>query len=224
METKQIRIRTQIDVEVEQLHMNERYYICCKDKIKWADDMVLDKLNRLGICTLTFETVNSVPFFLNIPVFGEVVFNCDRRIWQTILFEKVFYGWQYNEVNVAKIYCYFAGQRADCLNRKFVYIWEKREHVKFPIREDLLCCVIEEYLVHLSALGFVNIRYYYYPYAAFGCKIMRNTLKPQRSKYADFLKRLLKDFPDTNDPFDYIQKKWLQSGEELEYIQDIDSV
>ena len=40
---------------------------------------------------------------MNIPVFGEVVFNCDRRIWQTILFEKVFYQWQYDDVNSARI-------------------------------------------------------------------------------------------------------------------------
>lgn len=186
--------------------------------------MVLNRINRLGICNLKFETVEAIPFFLNIPVFGEVVFNCDRRIWQTILFERVFYYWKYDEVSVPKIYCYFAGQQKDYLNRKFVYIWKKRGGIKFPDKEDLLCCAIEEYLVHLSALGFVDVRYYRYPYAEFSYQIVRNTLEPRRTKYAAFLEKILKSFPDTNDPFGHIQEKWVESGEELEYIPKLDTL
>ena len=216
---KQQRLREQVDFEVERLHTDEPYYLNCKAKIKGVDTTVLDCINRLG-----FKTMDEIPFFLNIPVFGEVVFNCDRRIWQTILFEKVFYQWQYDDVNSARIYCYFAGCQKGLLNQKFVYIWKKKGKVKFPQKEDLLRCAIEEYLVHLSALGFIDARYYFYPYSGMDHRIKRNSLKPQRRNYATFLEGLLVKFPDTNNPFPYIQEKWTHLGKEMEFIQDLDTL
>ena len=221
---EQQRLREQIDVEVERLHMDETYYLNCKAKTKGADTAVLNCINRLGICNLRFKTTDEIPFFLNIPVFGEVVFNCDRRIWQTILFEKVFYQWQYDNVNSARIYYCFAGSREGLLNQKFVYIWKKQGKPQFPIKKDLLRCAIEEYLVHLSALGFIDIRYYFYPYSGLNHRIMHSSLKPQRRNYATFLKRLLMNFPDTNNPFQYIQEKWISSGKEMEFIQNLDTL
>lgn len=221
---EQQRRREQIDVEVGRLHTDEPYYLSCKAKTKGADTAVLNCINRLGICNLRFKTTDEIPFFLNIPVFGEVVFNCDRRIWQTILFEKVFYQCQYDDMNSARIYCYFAGHRKDLLNQKFVYIWKKQDRVKFPQKEDLLRCAIEEYLVHLSALGFIDIRYYFYPHSGMNHGIMHSSLKPQRRNYATFLERLLMNFPDTNNPFQYIQEKWIGLGKEMEFIQDLDTL
>ena len=221
---EQQRLREQIDVEVERLHTDEPYYLSCKAKTKGADTAALNCINRLGICNLRFKTTDEIPFFLNIPVFGEVVFNCDRRIWQTILFEKVFYQWQYDDMNSARIYCYFAGCREGLLNQKFVYIWKKKGKVKFPSEEDILRCAIEEYLVHLSALGFIDIRYYFYPHSGMNHGIMHSSLKPQRRNYATFLERLLMNFPDTNNPFQYIQEKWISLGKEMEFIQDLDTL
>ena len=220
---EQQRLREQIDVEVERLHMDEPYYLSCKAKTKGVDTAVLNCINRLGICNLRFKTTDEIPFFLNIPVFGEVVFNCDRRIWQTILFEKVFYQWQYDDVNSARIYYCFAGSREGLLNQKFVYIWKKQGKPQFPIKEDLLRCAIEEYLVHLSALGFIDIRYYFYPYSGLDHRIMHRSLKPLRRNYATFLEGLLMKFPDTNSPFQYIQEKWISLGKEMEFIQDLDT-
>ena len=221
---EQQRLREQIDIEVERLHTNEPYYLSCKAKTKGADTAVLNCINRLGICNLRFKTADEIPFFLNIPVFGEVVFNCDRRIWQTILFEKVFYQWQYDDVNSARIYYCFAGSREGLLNQKFVYIWKKQGKPQFPIKEDLLRRAIEEYLVHLSALGFIDIRYYFYPYSGLDHRIMHRSLKPLRRNYATFLEGLLMKFPDTNSPFQYIQEKWISLGKEMEFIQNLDTL
>lgn len=220
---EQQRRREQIDIEVERLRTDEPYYLNCRAKVKGTDAAVLNCINRLGICNLRFKTTDEIPFFLNIPVFGEVVFNCDRRIWQTILFEKVFYQWQYDDVNSARIYYCFAGSREGLLNQKFVYIWKKQGKPQFPIKEDLLRCAIEEYLVHLSALGFIDIRYYFYPYSGLDHRIIHRSLKPLRRNYATFLEGLLMKFPDTNSPFQYIQEKWISLGKEMEFIQDLDT-
>lgn len=221
---EQKRLRERIDAEVERLRTDEPYYLNCRAEIKGTDAAVLNCINRLGICNLRFKTTDEIPFFLNIPVFGEVVFNCDRRIWQTILFEKVFYQWQYDDVNSARIYYCFAGSREGLLNQKFVYIWKKQGKPQFPIKEDLLRCAIEEYLVHLSALGFIDIRYYFYPHSGMNHGIMHSSLKPQRRNYATFLERLLMNFPDTNNPFQYIQEKWISLGKEMEFVQDLDTL
>lgn len=221
---EQQRLREQIEFEVERLHTDEPYYLNYKAKTKGTSVDVLNYINRLEICNLRFKTTDDIPFFLNIPVFGEVVFNCDRRIWQTILFEKVFFQWQHDKVNSAKIYCYFAGAREKLLNRKFVYIWKKKGRIKFPQKEDLLRCAIEEYLVHLSALGFIDIRYYLYPYSEPNYKILHHSLKPQRTNYTEFLKGLLIEFPDTNTPFRYIQEKWICLGKEMEFVRDLDTL
>ena len=221
---EQQRRREQIDIEVERLRTDELYYLSCKAKIKGTDAAVLNCINRLGICNLKFKTMDDIPFFLNIPVFGEVVFNCDRRIWQTILFEKVFYQWQYDDVNSVRIYCCFAGRWEGLLNQKFVYIWKKQGKVKFSQKEDLLRCAVEEYLVHLSALGFIDIRYYFYPHSGLDHGIMHRSLKPLRRNYATFLEGLLMKFPDTNSPFQYIQEKWVRLGKEMEFIQDLDTL
>ena len=135
----------------------------------------------------------------------------------------MFYKWQYDDVKIAKIYCYFAGYQKGLLNQKFVYILEKYGKVRFPQKEDLLRCAIEEYLVHLSALGFIDIRYYFYPYSGLDHRIMHKSLKPQRRNYATFLEGLLVKFPDTNNPFQYIQEKWISLGKGMEFVQDLDT-
>lgn len=117
----------------------------------------------------------------------------------------------------------FCGPSEGLLNQKFVYIWKKQGKPQFPIKEDLLRCAIEEYLVHLSALGFIDIRYYFYPHSGLDHRIMHSSLKPQRRNYATFLEEVLMEFPDTNSPFQYIQEKWIRLGKEMEFIQDLDT-
>ena len=215
--------REQIDIEVEQLYADEMNYLWYGDNLKKDDSIVLEQINRLKICDLKFKIINDIPFFFNIPVFGEIAFKCDRRIWQAILFEKVFYQWNSGTVRIPQIYCFFAGARRNLLNREFVYIWTKKGKVKFN-ENDLLCRAIGEYLVYLSALGFVDIRYYDYPCTDIEYNVMHYSLIPGRIEYAKFLQEVLKNFPDTNDPFRYIEEKWLQTGKHFEKISDIDTL
>lgn len=38
-----------------------------------------------------YQDTQSVPFFIDIPITGEMVFQCDRRIWQSIIFNRFIY-------------------------------------------------------------------------------------------------------------------------------------
>ena len=68
------------NIEIEKLK-NPEYYQ------KIAMSLVNDKsfFNKFKDMKFYSKTDGRVPFYINIPVFGEVVFNCDRRIWQGLL-------------------------------------------------------------------------------------------------------------------------------------------
>lgn len=38
-----------------------------------------------------YQDTQSVPFFIDIPITGEMVFQCDRRIWQSVIFNRYIY-------------------------------------------------------------------------------------------------------------------------------------
>ena len=74
----------------DELEKDVAYYLSFSRKLI-NSEQALNEINRLRICDLSFSRVKDIPFYLNIPVFGEIAFNCDRRIWQTILFENFIY-------------------------------------------------------------------------------------------------------------------------------------
>ncbi len=53
-----------------------------------------DKAFHEELCRLSFQRVNSgqIPFYLDIPISGEKVFDCDRRVWQAAIFDKFIYN------------------------------------------------------------------------------------------------------------------------------------
>lgn len=191
--------------EFERLQKDERYYLECSQQLV-ADGQVLNCINRLGICDLRFEKEEDLPFFLNIPVFGEVAFNCDRRIWQTLLFEKfIYYRREESTIQTTKVYFYFAKYKNNLLNPKFVH-YRKND---FP-ENDILRCAIEEYLVHLSGLGFIDKEFYNWPDPDREYEILTHTIEPKEKQYAVCIEQAIAKMPRTNDPFGYLQKEWIQ--------------
>lgn len=176
------------------------------------DGQALEEINKLGICNLKFLEIGDIPFYLNIPVFGEMAFNCDRRIWQTILFENFIYRRKENSVlQPKKVYFYFGNVQRDWLNWKFVHFWKN----KFP-EKSLLRCALEEYMIHLSGLGFIDSAFYRDANVYREYPVRRCTLEPGNTLYAEFLKQALAQMPPTNNPFGYLQEGWIKKCYELE--------
>lgn len=156
--------------------------------------------------------MKDIPFYLNIPVFGEIAFNCDRRIWQTILFENFIYRRKENSVlQPEKVYFYFGNVQKNWLNLDFVHFWKKN----FP-EKSLLRCALEEYMIHLSGLGFIDRAFYRDANVYREYPVRRCTLEPENTLYAEFLKQALAQMPPTNNPFDYLQEGWIKKCYELE--------
>lgn len=109
----------------DELEKDVAYYLSFSRKLI-NSEQALNEINRLRICDLSFSRVKDIPFYLNIPVFGEIAFNCDRRIWQTILFENFIYRRKENSVlQPEKVYFYFGNVQKNWLNLDFVHFWKK---------------------------------------------------------------------------------------------------
>ena len=65
--------------------------------------------------------IDKLPFFLNIPITGEMVFPCDRRIWQSALFDKFVFN-RNSE-----------GENKPTVHIKRVQTWIKKHNKQFPI-------------------------------------------------------------------------------------------
>ena len=52
------------------------------------DDKALDFIKQ----TKFFGVKREIPFFVDIPILGEIAFKCDRRIWQSAIFDKFIFN------------------------------------------------------------------------------------------------------------------------------------
>ena len=96
------------------------------------------------------------PFFIDIPISGEVLFRCDRRVWQGQIFDR----WVYNRrtdsdyINLLKIW--------DCLkdDHKIPFNPALEAKFEYPGVDEpkyLPYEVIRKYLGYLEQLGFIDI-------------------------------------------------------------------
>lgn len=106
-------------------------------------------------------TLDALPFFLDIPITGEMIFPCDRRIWQSAIFDRFVYWRRPNDENELTLHI------------KKVQSWIANHNDRFPVdrslayktdviiggtREtvSLLYDVIVTYLDYLAFLGFLG--------------------------------------------------------------------
>lgn len=205
---KMIQHEQQAIEETTHAETDVRYYLeCCRKITNDAD--ALYRINHLGNCHLRFSSVMDIPFFLNIPVFGEIAFNCDRRIWQALVFEHFIYRRRVQDnptVSAFSIYRFFACHETSYANPKFVHRQTSVDY--FPEDKDILRRAIEEYMVHLSGLGFIDLNYYWEANPSVRYAITANTLIPPNKRYASFLKNAIGIYSPTNNPFQYFQDEW----------------
>lgn len=133
-----------------------------------------------------FRKYKKVPFFIDIPIAGEMIFQCDRRIWQSILFNrfiygrsndfapfktKEFFGLLKNEYRIP-VDCDLAYKLPDPRN-EFDEIWLPHD-------------VIETYMDYLETLGFIKTdhkKYYWKTVMA------RKTIIPQIKTAAETMEK-----------------------------------
>ena len=99
--------------------------------------------------TLDFsDKLDEYPFYMDIPIKGEFVFPCDRRIWQSKLFETYVYtrfGHQLFRFNTKNIIDHIEQGKTGLIIDRSI------EHYRVVLEE-----VIKKYFFYLQLLGFVT--------------------------------------------------------------------
>lgn len=139
---------------------------------KRNDDAFFEYYKQSGL----YEKFPSLPFFLDIPIEGELAINHDRRLWQSAVFESLLLT--QSEVR------YLDFRNID------KYVFDNFETNCKTDYSGVLSC----FLKHLDMLGFIE---YYddplvipYSYSYIHIKIPRNIIPPNQ-KYANKLKNII---------------------------------
>lgn len=110
--------------------------------------------------------IDNLPFFLNIPISGEMVFPCDRRIWQSALFDKFVFNRNSEDDNKPTIHIKRVQKWIEKYNKQFPIDWSLTYKTVVSISQDdektvsLLYDVIVTFFNYLVYLGFLEPFYY----------------------------------------------------------------
>jgi hypothetical protein len=110
--------------------------------------------------------IDNLPFFLNIPISGEMVFPCDRRIWQSALFDKFVFNRNSEDENKPTIHIKRVQKWIEKYNKQFPIDWSLTYKTVVSISQDnektvsLLFDVIVTFFNYLVYLGFLEPFYY----------------------------------------------------------------
>lgn len=140
-----------------------------------------------------FEENNEVPFYINIPICGEMIFKCDRRIWQSIIFNRFIYGRKNNEAKI-NLNNLFDDLKNDyginidyTLTYKFTNPLDENETIWLPYD------VIYKYMEYLEQLGFIYTKNYRDELSGWRTVRLINTIDPPNTTFAHWLKSALNE-------------------------------
>lgn len=127
-------------------------------------------------------TSRSCPFFIDIPISGEILFNCDRRIWQGKIFDRWVYYRTTDSISLWSIWNSLREEESipfnPILDKKFQYA--DNDHAAYLPYE-----VIRQYFGYLEQLGFVSID------GKWAKVLRKHSLIPPNQEYAAHLKSVL---------------------------------
>lgn len=128
-------------------------------------------------------THEQYPFFIDIPIAGEVIFECDRRIWQGKIFDRWVYYRTSSGINMFSIWDSLVHEMHIPYNQalagKFSYPGSNTP-VYLPY------AVIRKYLGYLEKLGFIDIKD-----GKWAAVLEKNALTAPNQEYAAHLQSVL---------------------------------
>lgn len=174
--------------ELKQLRSDEQF------------QLVLNKLH------LRKAMGHELPFYLDIPITGEMVFACDRRIWQATLFDKFIYYRKNSEHETVKV---SIKRIQECFKNHVDYIpiqWKLARKATihfngFEKKFTLFYDVIKKYLNYLHYIGFIGELHY-----GEGRVMHTRTLTPPNGENAKILNNTIEQVdsfaPDVDEQID----------------------
>lgn len=151
METKRDKARRKID----SFSIPENYQ---KAVLKLRnDDLFFESFKKRKFFKENLEP----PFYMDIPITGEMVFNCDRRIWQSAIFDKFIYNRRDTESGNPTIHVQKISKWITTYQDEFKLDWDLVPKTFLFIKNSgysrsLLHECIKQYLEYMSLLGFLS--------------------------------------------------------------------
>ena len=145
--------------------------------------------------------IDKLPFFLNIPITGEIVFPCDRRIWQSALFDKFVFNRNTEDENKPSVHIKRVQKWIEKYNKQFPIDWTLTYKTEVSAsREEkktvsLLYDVVVTFFNYLVYLGFLEP--FIYQEAALK---QPHSLEPPNREHAEILYDAINKV-DWYDPF-----------------------
>ncbi|MBR2445943.1 MAG: hypothetical protein IKB28_04670 [Clostridia bacterium] len=137
-----------------------------------------------------YEENQSIPFFIDIPISGEMIFQCDRRIWQSVLFNRYVYGRKEKnaKINLEKLFDDLKNDHQIKIDYDLTY---KLPHPILPdqtiwLRKE----VVKRYMYYLEVIGFISSQDQDNCWSTVS---MRREIQPPYRETADVLKRFLQN-------------------------------
>ena len=169
------------------------------------------------------QNYSAIPFFLDIPTTGDLVFECDRRVWQAAIFDMFIYNRNTE------------GSESATVHVKKIASWAENYQKLFRLDDELLAKVyasaggsnyqrsllqqsVREFLWYLAKIGFISELW-----NSQAVLLMSHSIVPPNKETAKELDRVLssvdKDSPKAHDiirekMLDY--ERYLQEREERE--------
>ena len=110
--------------------------------------------------------LETLPFYLNIPITGEMIFPCDRRIWQSALFDKFVFNRNTEGGNKPTVHIKRVQKWIEKHNQQFPIDWKLSYKTDVSINPNekktvsLLYDVVVTFFNYLVYLGFLQPFYY----------------------------------------------------------------
>ncbi len=171
------------------------------------------------------QACSTVPFFLDIPTTGDLVFDCDRRVWQAAVFDQFIYNRHMEESKPITIYIKMITSWVTNHQKIFKLDWTLMSKVfsyagghGYP--RSLLEQSVKEFLWHLARLGFITkpeysqadllVAHSIVPPNEDAAKALRQVLSrvdPNLPRTLDIIRENMRDFD-----------RWQQEQEEREVL------
>lgn len=119
-------------------------------------------ISILKTCSFYNECNDKIPFFLDIPISGEMIFPCDHRIWQCLIFDHFVYNRNTKNDNlpylhIAKIHNWLINyQNTIPIDWTIAHKTDIKINQVFTKNVSLLYDVIKQYLEYISYIGFIS--------------------------------------------------------------------
>jgi competence CoiA-like predicted nuclease len=204
-ELKEKRDR-EITKKIEDMLSSDEY----KKRVEWLSDdreanHYLRKKKFYSFCNA------KIPYYINIPIRGEIAFDCDRRVWQGAIFDKFIYNRKTDGISLLKVSKWLFEHNEEFKINK---LYSKKVEIKGQ-KVSLAYEAVKNYLGYLSKIGFIDCSGYMRYKRTYS--IVAQTVIPPNEETSKKLKTIIDDIDEISSNIDSIIEGKLRGDKASEY-------